>query len=167
MAARGTLQSGAYDTGLGDVEMQRAGGISNFMANLPFMEREARLKNMGGALGLLTGWAGAGPQGRTFQTTGESTGTTKGTTTMDSTEKKTGTTATDTTQTTKGPGFGKSIAQIGGGILLDEAARRRQAATPQSTDFATQVQNLPYDPRRSTGYGQMFPGGSVFGGRGY
>lgn len=61
MAARGLLGSGFNQQMRQDVDNQRAAAASNFFTQLPFLEQQAQLNNMGQALGLATGFAGRAP----------------------------------------------------------------------------------------------------------
>lgn len=61
MAGRGLLGSGFNQQLRQDVDNQRDAMASNFFTQLPFLEQQAQLSNMGNALGMATGFAGRAP----------------------------------------------------------------------------------------------------------
>ncbi len=64
LSGRGQLGSGEFETGLGNIEQQRYGQLSNFYSNLPALEDQAHQQRMAQALGLGAGLAAQLPVGQ-------------------------------------------------------------------------------------------------------
>lgn len=81
LAARtGSLNSGAYATGIQNMLNQRIGQQANYNAMVPAANQQAQLQNLGSALGIGANFAGRAPVGS------QTSGTTAGTRTSDSTQ---------------------------------------------------------------------------------
>lgn len=82
VAGSGGLHSGRFAGGTQDIEKQRMGQASQFFANLPAQEEQARSTKVNNLLGLATNWLGRGPVNENISGTAESTakGTEKSTT---------------------------------------------------------------------------------------
>jgi hypothetical protein len=61
LARMGGLDSGLMGLGVSNIANERLGKMSDFYSQLPFMERQAQMQNLGNALGMATGWAGRAP----------------------------------------------------------------------------------------------------------
>lgn len=98
LARRGALNSGALGSAFTDVELSRNRDITDFLTQLPLLERNAKFNALTPLLQLGLGFAGTGPQ--------------------DVTSTRTGTTTSDTQSTgnvnVNGPGFLRSLAQEAG-----------------------------------------------------
>ena len=58
----GSLNSGAYSSGLTDIFMNRLGKEADYEAQIPMLNKEAYFKNMGNTLGMGMNWAGRAPE---------------------------------------------------------------------------------------------------------
>lgn len=87
LARSGGLDSGRWSAGVGDIESERLGKLTDFFANLPLMEEQARRSGVGGLLGQGIQWAGAAPVGE--RTSGSGSGERSGTSTTTGTNTQT------------------------------------------------------------------------------
>lgn len=115
VAASGGLHSGRFAGGTQDIERQRMGQASQFFANLPMQEEQARSNKIKDLLGLATNWLGRGPINENITGTAESN--TKGT------EKSTTVGNQQSTATSgQNGGWGGALGNaigFGGGVLGD------------------------------------------------
>lgn len=64
-ARRGVLNSGAMDAAANNLDLQRAGQISNFYSQIPLLNQQAKFNNTQSLLGLATSFLGQSPIGST------------------------------------------------------------------------------------------------------
>lgn len=98
LASRGQLLSGVAEQGQQGIEQQRLGAATNFYENLPFMERQANLQNLAGALTTGMNISSAMPRGQSSSGTGTESGS-------------------GTQTTTQSPGLGQLVGGLAGAAL--------------------------------------------------
>jgi hypothetical protein len=103
MARSGRLDSGTFDSALGDLGMSMAGQKSQFFSDLPFKEREAQFARTLPLLQLGAGWSGNAPVSQRITGTNVTTGNMSGNTVQE------------------GPSFGRSFASGLGGLMANGA----------------------------------------------
>jgi hypothetical protein len=113
LAKAGALDSGRFGQGAAGIQMNRLGQATNFMGQLPFMEKQAQMSNLGNVLGMGMNWAGKAPVG--MQQTGF--GTQQSTGQMNGTQNTTGTMNGSSQGTEYGPSFGSSFLNSLGGMF--------------------------------------------------
>lgn len=74
LARRGALSSGAAAGSLEPLEGARAGNVSNFFSQIPFLNEQARSSRVNNLLGLATNFLGRDPIGQTTTSQGTNTG---------------------------------------------------------------------------------------------
>lgn len=102
LAKRGVTNSGAMSEGAAGLENARFGNLSQFFANLPFQESQAKSSKVNNLLGLATNFVGPALRGQT--TSGDQTGTSASTTTGNSSTQSQG------NVTNNGAPFGTNLA---------------------------------------------------------
>jgi hypothetical protein len=89
------------------LEQSRAGGISNFMNSLPFLNEQAKWGRTQDLLGMATNFLGRSPVGQT--STGQTSQTSTGSGTQQGTDTRSGTTVGTTN-----PGWGSVLGGLAG-----------------------------------------------------
>jgi hypothetical protein len=64
LARRGVLDSGAFASGIGDIQRGNVANQTGFLSQLPFLNNQAYMSNVGGLLGQGMNFAGRGPIGQ-------------------------------------------------------------------------------------------------------
>jgi hypothetical protein len=113
LAKAGALDSGRFGQGAAGLQMNRLNQATNFMGQLPFMEKQAQIGNLGNVLGMGMNWAGRAPVG--MQQTGF--GTQQSTGSMTGNQNTTGTSNSTGQGSQYGPSFGSSFLNSLGGMF--------------------------------------------------
>ncbi len=107
LAKSGALDSGRFGSGASSIYQNMLGQGANFLGQIPQINQQARMQNMGQVLGMGINWAGKDPLGQLNVGSGNSN------------QNMTGTNQSTTTgqQSTPGPGFWPSFSNSMGGML--------------------------------------------------